>query len=418
MKSALFSFVVVASLGCAAAGDASEATIASEAASFACTRAAQARTADASLIDAFLEGPHKDPARVAALLDAIDDGGGTPLEDRRTERVVFVATGEGSWAVTTSLVGFDPTRGTRLSRVAGTPLWVGEIRAPRGKSFEYKLLHDGRWVEDPRAKNVVWDGIDRHGVGEFNAVGRPSSLPMDRGRLVSMGPLHATALGNDRPVYVYLPPRYDDGSCRKLPSVVFHDGNESLTRADFAGAADALYRSQPELSALLVFAALPSQSVRMEEYTFGPGSKGALYVDFLANDLWPELRRSYRVCTAPRARGISGASLGGLISSFAAFEKPAVWGWVGAQSASLFWQNDAMIRRAAASPRIDVRFYLDSGCPDDNCAVTDEMHEVLRRKGYDVVRVKEDGAEHDWRYWRGRLGGLLSHFRADQTACE
>ena len=111
-------------------------------------------------------------------------------------------------------------------------------------------------------------------------------------------------------------------------------------------------------------------------------------------------------------------ALGGLISTFAAFEKPASWGWVGAQSSSYFWNGNAMITRVQQSPKIPVRFYLDSGCPDDNCDVTDQMDTVMTQKGYDHVRIKELNAEHDWSFWRGRLGGLLTHFRENQTVCD
>lgn len=157
----------------------------------------------------------------------------------------------------------------------------------------------------------------------------------------------------------------------------------------------------------------------MQEYSFGMSdSKGTEYVDFLAADLLPRLAKEDRLCGKAEARGIAGASLGGLISTFAAFEKPTTWGWVGAQSSSYFWDDNAMITRVESSPKIPVRFYLDSGCPDDNCDVTDEMASVMTTKGYDLVRVKVNGAQHDWSYWRDRLPGMLTHFRDKQTVCD
>lgn len=392
-----------------------------------CTRADQARTASTALFDAFqaelagLTGAAR-ASRADKLVADVLAAGGTPLELPAGDRVVFLAKGappSGPWAVTTSRVGFDPAKATPLAAIDGTDLWAAELSVPRGERFEYKLLSGAAFLEDPLARNVTWDGLDRGTVGEFNAVGHAAATPMSEGRLVAWGRLPATKLGASRAVYAYFPPRYDDGTCAKLPSIVFHDGNESLTRGDFAGAADALYAKRPELSAVLVFVALPSQDVRMDEYSFGTATaKGPDYVDFLASDLWPTMTKRARLCGAAAARGISGASLGGLISTFAAFEKPTEWGWVGAQSGSYFWENDAMIARAASTPKIPVRFYLDSGCPNDNCVVTDAMHATLQQKGYDVVRIKEDGAAHAWSYWNGRLGGLLTHFREGQTVCD
>jgi hypothetical protein len=77
-----------------------------------------------------------------------------------------------------------------------------------------------------------------------------------------------------------------------------------------------------------------------------------------------------------------------------------------------------MITRVSSSPKKPLRFYLDSGCPQDNCEVTDQLAQVLEAKGYEHVRIKQDGATHDWSFWRDRLGGLLTHFRDGQTACD
>ena len=77
-----------------------------------------------------------------------------------------------------------------------------------------------------------------------------------------------------------------------------------------------------------------------------------------------------------------------------------------------------MIVRAESDPKKALRVYLDSGCPDDNCVVTDEMASVLANKGYDHVRIKQQGAAHEWSFWRDRLAGMLTHFRDGQTTCD
>lgn len=401
----------------------------------ACSRKDQARTAPVALFDAFQTdvaglAAGDRPARVAKLLADVAAQGGTPLEDPISGRVVFLAKGappSGPWSAVGSFGGWDKAKGAALAEIPGTDLYWGEATIPRGASFTYKLLSgtsDGGFAQDPLARNLDWDGFDTGTVGSFNGVGHPEDWPAGKGRLVHQGKLHAQKLGNDRDVYTYLPPRYDDASCPKLPVVVFHDGNEALTRGGFAVEADALYAARPELSAVLVFVALPTQTVRMDEYTFGTATaKGADYVDFIVADLLPAMSKGYRLCSKAEARGLSGASLGGLISTYAAFESPSTFGWVGAQSSSYFWENEAMITRVQSSPKIATRFYLDSGdpggtCTGDNCAVTDEMEQAMKAKGYDVVRVKAAGALHEWSYWRARFAGMLTHFRDKQTACD
>ncbi len=394
-----------------------------------CARSAVAKTAPIELYDAFvndmgsLTGAAR-TARVEKLLADVAARGGTPLEDPASGRVAFLARGappSGAWKVAGSFSDWDPGKGVTLAAIGDSDLWIGEATIPRGDSFEYKLVSGDSFLEDPLATNVVWDGIDRGfgKRGELNAVGHPADAPATRGRLVALGKVHAQKLDDDREVWIHYPAAYDDPSCKKLPSIVFHDGLESLTRGGFAKKADELYASRPDLAAVLVFVGLPSQDVRMEQYTIvSDGAKGSDYVDFLLDDLWPIVTKRARVCSKPAARGISGASLGGLISTFAGFEHSDQLGWIGAQSASYFWADNAMIARAESAPKKPLRIYLDSGCPDDNCDVTDELAGVLTDKGYDHVRIKQQGAAHDWPFWRDRLSGMLTHFRDGQTTCD
>ncbi len=393
-----------------------------------CTRAGQARTASVSLYDAFvsdaksLSGPQL-TARVDKFIADVNAQGGAPLEDK-ADRLVFVVRGAGSqgpWSVAGSFTGWK-ANARPLAQVAGTDLYVLDTQVARGQSQPYKLLSgtsDLGFAEDALAHNVVWDGINHQTVGEFNAIAHPSDGDLAKGRLVRHSKVQATKLGDARDVFVYLPPRYDDGSCDALPHLVFHDGNEDLTRGDFMGVADATYSKTPAASAVIAFVALPNQNVRLDQYTFGTsGALGDDYGDFLLSDLEPMIQKGYHVCNTASATGQSGASLGGLISTYLAFQHSEHWGYVGAQSASYFWNNDAMIKRAGNDPVVPVRFYLDNGCPNDNCVSVRAVNDALTTKGYDVLHVEEPNAQHDWAFWAGRLPKLLTRFREGKTGCQ
>lgn len=396
-----------------------------------CTREGRAKTAPVLLYDALISdlGPLSADAarraRVATFLADVSAKGGGPLEDPASDRVVFLANGappSGPWSVVGSFAGWDKAKALPMTAVAGTDLWVADAQVPRGTAQTYKLLSgtsDAGYREDLLARNVVWDGIDHHTVGEFNGVVHADALPKDKPRMVAFRSVSSAVMGNARDLFVWLPPAYDGPSCKKLPLVVFHDGNESLTRGDFVGPAATLYAAKPALSAILAFVALPNQNVRMDEYTFATaGSKGDDYARAIATEVLPRLTSDFRVCADARARGVSGASLGGLISTHIAFTQPGKFGWVGAQSSSYFWADNAMITRAGQDPKTPARFYLDSGCPDDNCEVTNLMETTLKSKSYDVKRVTEANAEHDWAFWNGRMTGMLTHFRDGQTVCD
>jgi len=390
-----------------------------------CSRAAQSRTAPVSLYDALgmdvaaLSGAAL-TQRLDAFLADVRAQGGTPLEDG-ANRVVFIARGappSGPWSVAGAFTNWK-AGALPMKNIAGD-LWALDTSVPRGAQ-PYKLLSgalDSGFMEDPLAVNVAWDGIDHQTVGQFNAIAHQSDAPLTKGRIARWRNVNATKLGDARDVFVYFPGAYDDGSCANRPAILFHDGNESLTRGDFASVADAEYAQFPMESAVLAFVALPSQDVRIDQYTFGTQTaKGDLYVDFLVSDLLPRVR-ALHVCGAQAALGIAGASLGGLISAYAAFEKPNIFGFVGSQSGSFFWNNEALVTHAQTTPKIPVRFYLDHGCPDDNCISNRDMNLALVAKSYDVMHVEDPGAQHDWSFWKARLPRLLGDFRSGQTACD
>lgn len=400
-----------------------------------CSRGAQTRTAPASLFDAYVSDvatmatrADRD-ARTTKLIADVGARGGAPLEDPAGDRVVFLVRGappQGTWNVAGSFGGWK-SNPVAMHNVAGTDLWFADTHVARGRAEQYKLWNgsdDTGFAQDMLARNVAWDGVDRGAPGEFNAIVHAGDGDVAKGRILAWRGVHSQKLGDDRDVFVYVPARYDDGSCVALPAIVFHDGNESLTRGDFAGAADAEYAAHPDESAILAFVALANQDVRIDEYTFGTSTALAeAYGEFLANEIAPRLDASLRTCGA-HARGIAGASLGGLVSVYLAFQRSDVWTFVGAQSPSLFWQNDAMIARASQDPVVAVRFYLDNGIPggscadDDNCAVTQRMNDALAAKGYDVLHVTAADAQHDWPYWRARIPQLLAFFRKGKSGCE
>jgi enterochelin esterase family protein len=387
----------------------------------ACDRASATRTADVALYDALLDdlaGGAEPAATVEAFVQAVIAGGGTPLVDPSGERLVFLWRGEpsGTLGVAGSFADWQPGA-VALERVGSTSLFAGEATLAKDQRHEYKLVDGDTYLEDPLAVHVAWDGIDHQGVGQMNAVIRPESGDPDAGRLVVWRGVHGEATNDERDVFVYLPATYDDPSCPRLPVIELHDGNESLTRAPFQQAADETYAQTPEASAILVFVALHAQEERMSEYTFGDGSEGDAYVAFLRDELRAFEAARLRTCTAPEDRGIAGASLGGLISAYAAFQSPEAWGYVGSQSGSFFWQDGAIPQRAAEDPVVDVRFYLDHGCPDDNCESNRDLADALAARGYELSHVEEPDGQHDWSYWKKRLPELLRYFRDGRSGC-
>lgn len=387
----------------------------------ACDRASASRTADVALFDELVvalgKGSPPGPA-VDAFLADVAASGGTPLTRAGSDDVVFVVRGEpeAEWSVSGSWNDWTPGVLT-MSRVGTSDLFAATTALSQAQRFEYKLVDGPTYLEDKLAKNVAWDGIDHQDVGELNGVVRPENGDPTKGRLVAWRGVQSKTLGNARDVFVYLPAAYDAPSCPRLPAIDFHDGNESVARVPFQESADLAYAATPDASAVLVFVALADQNDRMAEYTFGPDTKGDAYVTFLRDELHPLEDARLRLCPKARDRGLAGASLGGLISFYGAFQAPDTFGFVGSQSGSFFWEDNAMVTRAGADPVLPLRIYLDNGCPDDNCDETQAVYDALMKKAYDVEHIIEPGGVHDWAYWQKRLPGLLTFFRDGRQGC-
>jgi enterochelin esterase family protein len=313
----------------------------------------------------------------------------------------------GPFFVGAQWTGWEP-EALRMAQVPGTRLHYVVTDAPTNATRGmYKLVYGPTtsWFQDPNALGAWWDGFDVGGVGSFNSAVQLGADPQ-QGRLVHLRGVDSPQLDNARDVFLYLPPGYD-GHARRLPSLYFHDGNESLTRADFAGELDRWTQANPSRAFVAAFVHLPSQDVRLSEYTFGGQSQGDDYVAFLAETLVPQVDANARTLTAREQRGVFGMSLGGLISYYAGLEQTDTFGRIGGMSSSFFWDEDQILRWYEERPRLPLVCYLDSGSPADNFDVTSEMAQILDEKGYDLTWIVEEGARHEWSAWKRRLPGAL-----------
>jgi predicted alpha/beta superfamily hydrolase len=233
-------------------------------------------------------------------------------------------------------------------------------------------------------------------------------------------------LRNRRDVDVYLPPSYDAGSDR-YPVLYMHDG-QNLSDPSTAFAAtwqltDVLDDLSRDGLELIVVGIHHGGRDRIAEYSpfpgrYGPG-KGARYGKFLTAALKPHIDRRFRTARAKDATAILGSSMGGLISLYAFFTYPRVFGAAGAMSPAL-WYGDRRIfetigeppTRSARSARTG-RIYLDMGTEEGAVALRDAraMADRLERAGYrpgqTLMWLEEAGGRHSETDWSRRLGRAI-----------
>lgn len=152
---------------------------------------------------------------------------------------------------------------------------------------------------------------------------------------------------------------------------------------------------------------------RIEEYTpwkhqkYG-GGKGAIYVDFLANQLKPYIDANYRKKPEANQTAIIGSSLGGLISFYGGLKYPNVFGNIGALSTS-FWFSDNVNNFAKENAnQQNTKLYLLVGGEEGESMVpdTENMSKLLLKGGFKKEHLKTKivpEGKHTESFWKAEF---------------
>ena len=245
-------------------------------------------------------------------------------------------------------------------------------------------------------------------------------------------------LRNRREVDVYLPASYPSGA--RYPVVYIMDGqNLSDPATAFAGTWDleaTIARlASRGLEAIYVGVHHAGRN-RLEEYSPFPdprhgGGRADEYLAFLVQTVKPRIDRIFHTRRDRDATTILGSSMGGLVSLYAFFRYPSVFGRTGVMSPSIWFGQGAILDfiREARAPQ--GRIYLDVGTAEGAGTLRDvrRLGRLLVRKGYrrqraraaDVRRartasamryIEDAGGRHCEAAWAARLEGALTFLLA------
>jgi enterochelin esterase-like enzyme len=299
-----------------------------------------------------------------------------------------------------------------MTRVRGTHFHYLARDIGPATRIEYKLVVDSTWILDPYNARTAAGG-----TGLNSEIAIPGYVPppeIDSRTGIKRGTIEAmectsTILRRSHPVFVYLPHAYK-GSRQTYPSLYVLDGGDYLGLGLMATVLDNLIASRRIRPIVAIFVeprtdvTRPRSNKRTTDYTMSDS-----FVRFLTQELRPALARRYRLSTSARSRAIMGASLGGLLATYAAYTRPDVFALCAAQSPSYWWRNDAIIRMIARGRRKPVRFYLDTGTIQDSVEPARQMRRVFEQKGY-RHRYAEHSEGHNWGNWRARIPVILEEF--------
>ncbi len=312
-------------------------------------------------------------------------------------------------AVPGDLNGWNP-RDAPMKRIVGTDLFVRRETLPDDARVEYKISADSAWILDPLNPRKAAGGF-----GENSELLMPGYTPFasdttsrNPGRTVDTLWLRSEALQRTYPVYILTPLTGTRG--KQLPALYVTDGGEYLTLARMDAAINRLIASQAIRPVLGVFVdprtdpADRSSNKRMTDYAANDS-----YLYFLEKELTPLLERRYGISPDPHDRLILGASMGGLIATYAVLRRPGFIANCAAQSPA-YWQADtAVIKFLRRTGHCVGDFYIQTGTIHDTRMEAQLVERLLRERGARTT-YEEYHEGHNWGNWRTKVEPILRHF--------
>ncbi len=231
--------------------------------------------------------------------------------------------------------------------------------------------------------------------------------------------LEMPQLGRKRRIWAYLPPDYWTAN-RHYPVIYMMDGQNLFDAyGSFSGewavdkALNKLFSQgdchSSQMSDCIVIGIENGGEHRLSEYSPWPnpehgGGEGSLYLDFVVNTLKPLIDKTLRTKTDRAHTGIMGSSMGGLISMYAALNRPDIFGMAGVFSPAL-WFSTAIYQYAKTQkPTHQVRILLMAGQKESETMVSEllDMYETLLEAGHADENLHydlhSDGEHAEW-FW-------------------
>lgn len=351
----------------------------------------------------------------AAAIDAFIAANDFPLVDRTG--VTFVFRGAADKVLLRCFIHGLPTA-QDLQRVPDTDLWLLRIDLPANSRIEYKFEvvrgEQGQWTTDPLNPVKAADPFGANSVCQGYGYERPEwTLADSTARHGALDEVHvsSSALGSARRLIVYIPARFR--RTRRYPLLMVHDGEDYLRFAHLKVVLDNLIH-RLEIPPMIV--CLSQSADRLTEYA---GYEA--HARFLTEEVLVSMRTRYPLIDDPAARGLMGASFGGVASLYTAWRYPGFYDRLLLQSGSFAFSDIGTHRRGpvfdpvvafvnefrARPGKPASRMYLSCGIYESLIYENRSLVPLLNEQGIQV-RYEEVRDGHNWQNWRDRLRTGLS----------
>jgi predicted alpha/beta superfamily hydrolase len=127
--------------------------------------------------------------------------------------------------------------------------------------------------------------------------------------------------------------------------------------------------------------------------------KGDLYLEFVTERVIPYVQKRYRITADAECTGITGGSLGALISLYAALQKPDCFGRFALMSASLWYENFLEYLSEKSFSQPIMRLYMYVGEQEGVGRANLQQYMVPNTmKTYEILKEKIPGGEASIRF--------------------
>lgn len=337
--------------------------------------------------------------------------------------VVYVAGDFNNWDAAGQALT-QQANGTYTTVVNATPGSTIAYKYTRGTWPQVETQADGSFLANRSitvsAGQTVHDTVlnweDFNGT--HSAVGNTHILDLD---------FPMPSLNTNRRVWIYLPQDYYTSN-QAYPVLYMHDGQNLFDALySFAGeweVDESMENLQNAGGIPLIVVGIDNGGVnRTNEYSawthpqYG-GGDGDLYLDFLVNTLKPAIDQQFRTRPGRETTGIMGSSMGGLISHYAALERPDVFGKAGLFSSSLWFSDSVYTHTSSKGHNLPMRMYMIAGDLEGGNMVGDmrAMEDTLLQAGFSpselFVTSHPDGQHSEW-YWARELSAAVTWLFSD-----
>ena len=259
--------------------------------------------------------------------------------------------------------------------------------------------------------SVVFSGAH---AGEDAAPERPSTAQPN---VQVLAPMTIPGLDRRRTIRLYLPPDYA-ASHQRYAVLYMHDGQNLFDAAtSFLGewevdeALNTLVKTR-HLQVIVVGIDNGAEH-RMQELNAWDNPKygkaeGQAYMDFIVDVVKPYIDAHYRTKPDRTHTAIMGSSLGGLISHYAIYAYPKVFGKAGIFSPAYWYAPDVFSYTSSHALPKDTRLYFYAGGKEDESMVGNmERAVALVRKqglpGSNMAVHVDPAAQHNEAAWRAEF---------------